>query len=203
MYELNDWPDQALQWRSMPVFFLSFCDWVTKRVFLGWCGSGLWRGIWVSGVAPPSVTTQTQPQCSISLYFKMRNLLAIERSVVRVSSTEVPDLPLTAVAWDPAADSLICTHGPSVVEALIELKRVTVRFDSIQELIVFLFACCRKESHDTDCERLEKRSGGQHRVVGYTLSIAYPAVRSRSRPALLQRHAFYLCDSRWWRYYSH
>ncbi|KAI5847254.1 IKI3 family-domain-containing protein [Morchella snyderi] len=55
----------------------------------------------------------------------MRNLLAIERSVVGVSSTEVPDLPLTAVAWDSSADSLICTHGPCEAEALIELKRVT------------------------------------------------------------------------------
>lgn len=67
----------------------------------------------------------------------MRNLLAIERSVVGVSSTEVPDLPLTAVAWDSSADSLICTHGPCEAEALIELKRVTVRFDSIQELVIF------------------------------------------------------------------
>lgn len=75
----------------------------------------------------------------------MRNLLAIERSAVGVSSTEVPDLPLTAVAWDPAADSLICTHGPSEVEALIELKRVTVRFDPIQELNYFFAClCCRQ-----------------------------------------------------------
>lgn len=119
----------------------------------------------------------------------MRNLLAIGRSVVGVSSTEVPDLPLTAVAWDPSSECLICAHGPSESEALIELKRVAVRFDSIQELFIyFLFARVAEiKVDDTDFERLGVRSGDHHCIVGCTLSIAYPALRSHSRPAFLQR----------------
>ena len=56
----------------------------------------------------------------------MRNLLLTQRVHIGVSSTEVPDLPLTATAWDPATDSLICTFGPSEVESVIEVKRLQV-----------------------------------------------------------------------------
>lgn len=58
VHELDYWLGRALQWRSIPFLFF-FCDRVTKRVFLGWCGSGLWRGIWVFGVAPPCPNTTT------------------------------------------------------------------------------------------------------------------------------------------------
>ncbi|KAI5809605.1 IKI3 family protein [Peziza echinospora] len=63
----------------------------------------------------------------------MRNLLITQREAAPASSTEVPDLPLTATAWDPATDSLICTFGPSESEAVIELKRLRKQgqFDNI------------------------------------------------------------------------
>ncbi|RPB28549.1 IkappaB kinase complex, IKAP component [Terfezia boudieri ATCC MYA-4762] len=54
----------------------------------------------------------------------MRNLLLTQRVHLSVSSTEIPDLPLTATAWDAATDSLICTFGPSGVESVIEVKRL-------------------------------------------------------------------------------
>ena len=70
----------------------------------------------------------------------MRNLLTIERSVAGTTSTEVPDLPLSAIAWGGSEESLICTHGPSGVEAAVELKRVNVGFESLSRSI-FLLRC--------------------------------------------------------------
>ncbi|RPA90649.1 IkappaB kinase complex, IKAP component [Choiromyces venosus 120613-1] len=61
----------------------------------------------------------------------MRNLLTIERSVAGTTSTEVPDLPLSAIAWGGSEDSLICTHGPSESEAVVELKRVNKNGQSV------------------------------------------------------------------------
>ncbi|PUU75037.1 IKI3 family-domain-containing protein [Tuber borchii] len=61
----------------------------------------------------------------------MRNLLTIERSVAGTTSTEVPDLPLSAIAWGGSEESLICTHGPSEVEAAVELKRVNKNGQSV------------------------------------------------------------------------
>ncbi|PWW72432.1 IkappaB kinase complex, IKAP component [Tuber magnatum] len=61
----------------------------------------------------------------------MRNLLTIERSVAGTTSTEVPDLPLSAIAWGGSEDSLICTHGPSKAEGSIELKRVNKNGQSV------------------------------------------------------------------------
>ncbi|CUS09589.1 unnamed protein product [Tuber aestivum] len=61
----------------------------------------------------------------------MRNLLTIERSVAGTTSTDVPDLPLSAIAWGGSEDSLICTHGPSKAEAAVELKRVNKNGQSV------------------------------------------------------------------------
>ncbi|KAF8476119.1 IKI3 family-domain-containing protein [Kalaharituber pfeilii] len=63
----------------------------------------------------------------------MRNLLLTQRTLLAASSTEVPDLPLTATAWDPSSDSLICTFGPSETDAVIEVKRLKKQghFDNI------------------------------------------------------------------------
>ncbi|CAZ85562.1 unnamed protein product [Tuber melanosporum] len=61
----------------------------------------------------------------------MRNLLTIERSVAGTTSTNVPDLPLSAITWGGSEDSLICTHGPSEAEAAVELKRVNKNGQSV------------------------------------------------------------------------
>ncbi|KAF8458877.1 IKI3 family-domain-containing protein [Terfezia claveryi] len=61
----------------------------------------------------------------------MRNLLLTQRVHIGVSSTEIPDLPLTATAWDAATDSLICTFGPSGVESVIEVKRLQGQISNI------------------------------------------------------------------------
>lgn len=48
------------------------------------------------------------------------------RNLRNVRLKEVPvrgDLPLSATAWDPATDSLICAFGPTENSAIIELKR--------------------------------------------------------------------------------
>lgn len=49
----------------------------------------------------------------------MRNLKNVHRSVL----ASPPGLILTASAWDPGKDSLICAYGPSKDSALIQLKR--------------------------------------------------------------------------------
>ncbi|KAI9796377.1 MAG: hypothetical protein M1835_004230 [Candelina submexicana] len=49
----------------------------------------------------------------------MRNLRNVYRSTVLFDRT----LPLTATAWDPVTDSLLCTFGPSKESPIIELKR--------------------------------------------------------------------------------
>ncbi|KAL7267237.1 putative elongator complex protein 1 [Rhizina undulata] len=54
----------------------------------------------------------------------MRNLLATKSSRFSVSSTEAPDLPITATAWDASTDSLICAFGPTEVVEVIEIKRI-------------------------------------------------------------------------------
>lgn len=69
---------------------------------------------------------------SVLVNLKMRNLLLTQRAHTGANSTEVPDLPLTATAWDPATNSLICTFGPSEVESVIEVKRLQVY--SLQKL---------------------------------------------------------------------
>ncbi|PGH16468.1 hypothetical protein AJ79_01799 [Helicocarpus griseus UAMH5409] len=49
----------------------------------------------------------------------MRNLRNIHLREVPLQS----ELPLTATAWDPATDSILCTFGPTETNAVIELKR--------------------------------------------------------------------------------
>ncbi|KAL0263264.1 putative elongator complex protein 1 [Diplodia seriata] len=51
----------------------------------------------------------------------MRNLRCVRNAVRKIPADA---LPLTATAWDTAADSLICTFGPSESSAVIELKRL-------------------------------------------------------------------------------
>ncbi|KAH8691783.1 IKI3 family-domain-containing protein [Phaeosphaeriaceae sp. PMI808] len=53
----------------------------------------------------------------------MRNLKIVGRSLLRFSG-EDDALPLTATAWDAAANALICAFGPSTSRASIELKRL-------------------------------------------------------------------------------
>lgn len=49
----------------------------------------------------------------------MRNLKNVHRSVL----ASTPGLVLTASAWDPGSDSLICAYGPTKDTTLIHLKR--------------------------------------------------------------------------------
>ncbi|KAF2013672.1 elongator complex protein 1 [Aaosphaeria arxii CBS 175.79] len=60
----------------------------------------------------------------------MRNLKLIGRSLLRFSSEGDP-LPLSATAWDPASNSIICAFGPSASRAVIELKRLHYEQDSV------------------------------------------------------------------------
>ncbi|KAF2262254.1 elongator complex protein 1 [Lojkania enalia] len=52
----------------------------------------------------------------------MRNLRIVGRSLLRFSGED--PLPLTATAWDPASNSVVCAFGPSESRAVIELKRL-------------------------------------------------------------------------------
>ncbi|KAH3917204.1 elongator complex subunit 1 [Parastagonospora nodorum] len=52
----------------------------------------------------------------------MRNLKIVARSLLRFSGED--PLPITATAWDPASNALICAFGPSESRATIELKRL-------------------------------------------------------------------------------
>ncbi|KAH6639827.1 elongator complex protein 1 [Boeremia exigua] len=52
----------------------------------------------------------------------MRNLKIAGRSLLQFSGED--PLPLTATAWDAAANALICAFGPSESRATIELKRL-------------------------------------------------------------------------------
>ncbi|KAI9771353.1 MAG: hypothetical protein M1840_002323 [Geoglossum simile] len=62
----------------------------------------------------------------------MRNLLNIYQAISKVSSSEAPDLPLTATAWcagdgADSYESLLCVFGPSENSAIIDLKRLERR----------------------------------------------------------------------------
>ncbi|KAK2813112.1 hypothetical protein FQN50_000789 [Emmonsiellopsis sp. PD_5] len=63
------------------------------------------------GIAPHSEDGQ----------YKMRNLRNVHLKEVPLSSAS--ELPLTATAWDPATDSILCAFGPTETNAVIELKR--------------------------------------------------------------------------------
>ncbi|KAK6509993.1 hypothetical protein TWF481_004707 [Arthrobotrys musiformis] len=54
----------------------------------------------------------------------MRNLLSIRRETHQVSSTVVPDLPLSATEWDASSNSIICAFGPSLNFPVIEINRI-------------------------------------------------------------------------------
>lgn len=49
----------------------------------------------------------------------MRNLKNVRLSEVKL----LADLPLTATAWDPSSDAVICAFGPAKDNAVLELKR--------------------------------------------------------------------------------
>lgn len=61
----------------------------------------------------------------------MRNLKIVARSLLRFSGED--PLPLTATAWDPASNSLICAFGPSESRANIELKRLHYTRNSAED----------------------------------------------------------------------
>lgn len=52
----------------------------------------------------------------------MRNLKIVGRSLLRFSGEQ--PLPLSATAWDPASNAVICAFGPSESRATIEVKRL-------------------------------------------------------------------------------
>jgi elongator complex protein 1 len=52
----------------------------------------------------------------------MRNLKIVGRSLLRFSGDN--PLPLSATAWDPATNAVICAFGPSESRATIEVKRL-------------------------------------------------------------------------------
>lgn len=55
----------------------------------------------------------------------MRNLLTAHRGIANVCSREAPDLPLSAVAFDPAFDKLVCAFGPGDLPC-IEIQQLFV-----------------------------------------------------------------------------
>lgn len=61
----------------------------------------------------------------------MRNLKIVGRSLLRFSG-ENP-LPLTATAWDPASNALLCAFGPSESRATIELKRLHYTRNGVED----------------------------------------------------------------------
>lgn len=59
----------------------------------------------------------------------MRNLRIIGLEEVHVGN----ELPLTATAWDPNTDSIVCTFGPTEEKALIQLKRIVSQQHNTRE----------------------------------------------------------------------
>ncbi|KAI9658531.1 MAG: hypothetical protein M1829_006757 [Trizodia sp. TS-e1964] len=53
----------------------------------------------------------------------MRNLTITKNNIFGAKSTDIPDNPLTAIAWDSSNDDIICAFGPDKDSSLLELKR--------------------------------------------------------------------------------
>ncbi|EPS37147.1 hypothetical protein H072_9211 [Dactylellina haptotyla CBS 200.50] len=54
----------------------------------------------------------------------MRNLLSTRNISYPIISSEAPDLPIGATAWDTNSNSIICAFGPSVDFPVIEISRI-------------------------------------------------------------------------------
>ncbi|KAL4964770.1 Elongator subunit IKI3 [Aspergillus stella-maris] len=84
----------------------------------------------------------------------MRNLKNVRLAEVRLQD----GLPLTATAWDTASDSVICTFGPTLTSAVIELRRKrhdTYFFDPVSpelfDTIASWDAPCPLSQLECDC----------------------------------------------------